>query len=116
MATTFTVEPRLIGVALLVRARHAASWTRTVPSGEMSSIATPWAPTIQSRPIVGVPKRVRVIDGMPTMYVNAAPPMPTSRVIHDGRSEVPSTSRKRNNEPNVWRTRPTAVQKRGTPT
>ena len=35
----------------------------------MSRIATPSAPINHSRPIVGVAKRVRVIDGMPTMNV-----------------------------------------------
>ena len=42
-------------------------------------------PIIHSRPMVGVAKRVRTIDGMPTMNVSAMPPIPASRVIHDGR-------------------------------
>ena len=52
----------------------------------MATPVTPSSPIIHSRPIVGVAKRARTIDGMPTMKARATPPMPASNVIHDGRS------------------------------
>ena len=72
-----------------VRARQRALATTTTPSGDTSPTAVPNSPIIHSRPIVGVAKRVRVIDGMPTTNVSKVPPMPTSRVIHPIRSDVP---------------------------
>ena len=59
-----------------------------MPSGAMRPSAVPTSPTIHSRPIVGVEKRVRTMAGMPPIMARAMPPMATSRVIHD--SESPS--------------------------
>ena len=103
-------------MARFVRARHEPSCTRTVPPGASSSSATPCAPIIHSRPMVGVAKRVRVIDGIPTINVSAKPPIPTNNVIHEGRKFMLSTSRKRKREPALNDARPTPVQNRGTPT
>ena len=61
----------------------------------------PVSPTRLSRPIVGVAKRVRVIDGIPTVYVRAIPTMQTSIVSHPGRSVTPSTDRNNPKEPTV---------------
>ena len=58
----------------------------TTPSGSTASRATPSAPIIQSRPILGVPKRVRTIAGMPATIPATTPTIPASRVIHDSDS------------------------------
>ena len=66
--------------------------TLTTPSGSTSSTTSPSSPIIHSRPIVGVAKRVRTIDGIPTTKARIVPPMPASSVIHDGRSVTPGRS------------------------
>ena len=43
--------------------------------------------------MVGVAKRVRTIDGMPTMNVSITPPMPTISVIQPRRMSLPGTAR-----------------------
>ena len=87
-----------------------------MPSGLMSASAVPIWPIIHSRPTVGVAKRVRTMDGMPTMKVSVMPPTPAMSVIHDGRNDAPSTSRNSNHDPTVNRARPTPVHSRGIPT
>ncbi|CAB4793308.1 unannotated protein [freshwater metagenome] len=47
-------------------------------------------PIIHSRPIVGVAKRVRTIDGMPTIKASAIIAIPHTSVSHDMRIELPS--------------------------
>ena len=116
MATTRTWSPGSTGVARLVRARQRASRTSTTPSGSTRSTTAPSSPIIHSRPIVGVAKRVRTIDGMPTMNVSMIPPMPAISVIHDGRSEVPGSGSNRYQLPTIVSTTPTPVQTRGIPT
>ena len=66
--------------------------------------------------MVGVAKRVRTIDGMPTMNVSIVPPMPTSSVIQPSRSDVPGSGSYRNQLPMMTSTMPTPVQSRGMPT
>ncbi len=86
------------------------------PRGRSRSTAVPSAPIIHSRPTVGVAKRVRVIDGMPTMNVSITPPMPAIRAIHDGRIDVPVTGSNSHRLPTIVSTMPTPVQNRGIPT
>ena len=59
-----------------------------MPSGATRPTAVPTSPTIHSRPIVGVEKRLRTMAGMPPIMATAMPPMATRRVIHD--SDSPS--------------------------
>ena len=60
----------------------------------MSSAASPIVPIIHSRPIVGVPNRVRIMAGMPEIIDTEMPMMPASKVIH----EIANPSN-RNSEP-----------------
>ena len=60
----------------------------------MSSAASPIVPIIHSRPIVGVPKRVRIMAGMPEIIDTEMPTMPASKVIQ----EIANPSN-RNSEP-----------------
>ena len=88
MDTTRTGWAASIGVARLVRARHGASRTVTMPSGATRDTDVPSSPTIHSRPMVGVEKRVRTMPGIPATMATAIPAMATSRVIHE--SDRPS--------------------------
>src|SRR5262249_20983094 len=88
----------------------------TTPSGSTDVTATPSEPTSQSRPIVGVAKRVRVIDGIPTMNASIVPPIPAIRLSQFGRSDDPLTGSKIQKLPMIVNTIPTPVQKRGMPT
>ena len=83
-----SARPARSGVARFVRARHWAPSTSTTPSGSTATTASPSSPTIQSRPMVGVAKRVRTIDGMPTMNASSTPTMPTASVSHPMRNSV----------------------------
>ena len=65
----------------------------------MFSAASPIEPIIHSRPIVGVPNRVRIIDGMPEIIDKLMPMMPAIRVM----IEMPKPSNK-NNEPTTRQT------------
>jgi hypothetical protein len=116
IATTRTGSPALMSRARLVRARQREAPTCTTPSGSTSTSAEPSSPIIHSRPIVGVAKRVRTIDGMPLKNVIAAPTMPTTSVSHDGRSTCPSAEPNMNHDDTIRLTMPTPVQKRGIPT
>src|SRR5207248_11001866 len=71
--TTRPRSPGATGVARLVRARHRASRTRTMPSGWRAAVASPSSPTIDSRPTVGVEKRARTTDGMAASMNKKAP-------------------------------------------
>ena len=71
-----------------MRARQGASRTVTTPSGATRPTAVPTSPTIHSRPMVGVEKRVRTMAGMPPTIASETPPMAMSSVIHE--SESPS--------------------------
>jgi hypothetical protein len=90
--------------------------TVTKPSGSTASIALPSCPIIHSRPIVGVAKRERTIDGMPTMKVRLMPPIPAISASHEGRIDEPGIGSNRNQLPMTVRTMPTPVQNRGIPT
>ena len=80
---TRTASPPAIGVARLVRARHSAPRTLTVPSGSTSAAAAPFSPIIDSRPMVGVEKRARTMPAMPAT-MNSGTPRRTSRTVHQG--------------------------------
>ena len=66
--------------------------------------------------MVGVAKRVRTIEGMPTMNVSVMPPIPAIRASHDGRIDDPGTGSNRNQLPMMVSTIPTPVQSLGIPT
>ena len=116
IATTRIWSLSASGVARFVRACHFAPSTNTVPSGFTAPTATPTVPRRFSRPIVGVAKRVRTIEGIPTMNDNATLMMHTESDSQPGRIVIPSTSLNMVNAPMMYDTRPTPVQTRGTPT
>ena len=66
--------------------------------------------------MVGVAKRVRTIEGIPTMKVSMIPPIPAIRVIHDGRRVAPGSGWNKNQLPMIVNTIPTPVHTRGMPT
>src|SRR5579862_1398016 len=80
-AITRTGSPGLIGVARLVRARHGAPRTCTVPSGSTPDSATPISPIIDSRPMVGVLNRVRTMAGIP-LIMNSSRSTPRTITTH----------------------------------
>src|SRR5687768_8511886 len=110
MPTTRTGSPAVMGVARLVRARHGAPRTSTVPSGATSTRAAPTSPTIDSRPIVGVANRARTIDGMPATMNRATPATTRTRTNHD--DDTPSYSP---TVPTANDTVPMTVHARGAP-
>src|SRR5690349_16790864 len=76
----------------------------------MAVTARPISPTIHSRPIVGVEKRVRTIDGMPERNASSTPTTPAPNAIHP--ADTPSYNV---SDPTTYATTPAAVQNRGTP-
>ena len=87
-----------------------------MPSGFTSLTAMPSVPINHSRPIVGVAKRVRTMLGIPTINASAIMAIPETSVIHDMRMLLPSIGSYNANDATTNMTRPTPVQKRGTPT
>src|SRR2546425_7750768 len=110
VAAPRTGSPTAIGVARLVRARHGAPRTTTVPSGLIAVRASPSSPIIHSRPIVGVENRVRTMAGIPAIIATVTPSTPATRVIQD--IDTPSYS---NSDPNANDTVAMPVHRRGTP-
>ena len=82
----------------------------TTPSESTASRATPRAPIIQSRPILGVPKRVRTMAGMPVTIPAVTPTIPASSVTQD--NDVPLN---RVSDPATRHTVAIAVHTLGTP-
>jgi hypothetical protein len=67
------LAPAGSGVARLVRARHLRLAHLRHAVGVDGADRNAREPIIHSRPMVGVAKRVRTIDGMPTTKVSSTP-------------------------------------------